>query len=76
MEKIKVLINEQELDKRITEIAKDIQKEYQNKEITLICILKGSIFFTVDLARKIKGDVKLEFIRVSSYEGNSTESSG
>jgi len=76
MEEIKVLINEQELDKRITEIANEIEKEYKDEEIILICILKGSIFFTVDLARKIKGNVKLEFIRVSSYEGDSTESSG
>jgi len=76
MEEIKVLIDEKRLDERITEIAKQIEKEYEGKEITLICILKGSVFFTVDLAKKINGDVKLEFIRVSSYEGASTESSG
>jgi len=75
-EEIKVLIDEKRLDERITEIAKQIEKEYEGKEITLICILKGSVFFTVDLAKKINGDVKLEFIRVSSYEGASTESSG
>ena len=75
-EEIKVLIDEKRLDERITEIAKQIEKEYEGKEITLICILKGSVFFTVDLAKKIDGDVKLEFIRVSSYEGSSTESSG
>ena len=76
MEEIKVLIDEKRLDERVTEIAKQIEKEYAGKEITLICILKGSVFFTVDLAKKINGDVKLEFIRVSSYEGSSTESSG
>ncbi len=76
MEEIKVLIDEKRLDERITEIANQINEEYAGKEITLICILKGSVFFTVDLAKKIDGDVKLEFIRVSSYEGASTESSG
>ena len=76
MKEMKVLIDEKRLDERITEIANQIMKEYQGKEITLICILKGSVFFTVDLAKKINGDVKLEFIRVSSYEGTSTESSG
>lgn len=76
MEEIKVLIDEKRLDERVTEIAEQINKEYAGKEITLICILKGSVFFTVDLAKKINGDVKLEFIRVSSYEGASTESSG
>lgn len=75
MDKIKVLIDEEKLNKRIDEIAADIEKEYAGKEITLICILKGSVFFTVDLARRINGDVKLEFIRVSSYN-DGTESSG
>ena len=75
MEEIKTLIDEQKLQSRISEIAKQIEEEYKGKEITLICILKGSIFFTVDLAKKINGDVRLEFIRVSSY-GEGTESSG
>ena len=75
MVEIKTLIDEEKLHNRIDEIADQIQKEYNGKEIILICILKGSVFFTVDLARKIKGDVKLEFIRVSSY-GEGTESTG
>lgn len=75
MEEIKVLIDEEKLEKRVQEIATQIEEEYKGKELTLICILKGSIFFTVDLAKKINGDVKLEFIRVSSYN-EGTESSG
>lgn len=75
MEEVKVLIDEQKLQNRVDEIAKQIAEEYKNKEIILICILKGSIFFTVDLARKIKEDVRIEFIRVSSY-GEGTESTG
>lgn len=75
MVEIKTLINEEELHKRVEEIAEQIEKEYEGKEITLICILKGSVFFTVDLAKKINGDVKLKFIRVSSY-GEGTESTG
>lgn len=75
MVEIKTLIDEEKLNKRIDEIAKQIGEEYKNKEIILICILKGSIFFTVDLARRIKEDVRLEFIRVSSY-GEGTESTG
>ena len=75
MEDIKVLIDEEKLHARIDEIAKQIEEEYKGKEITLICILKGSVFFTVDLAKRINGDVKLEFIRVSSYN-DGTESSG
>ncbi|MBQ3145482.1 MAG: hypoxanthine phosphoribosyltransferase [Clostridia bacterium] len=75
MEEVKVLIDEQKLQARVDEIAKQIGEEYKNKEIILICILKGSIFFTVDLARKINEDVRIEFIRVSSY-GEGTESTG
>ncbi len=75
MGEIKTLIDEEKLSKRISEIAGQIEKEYAGKEITFICILKGSVFFTVDLAKKINGDVKLEFIRVSSYN-DGTESSG
>ena len=75
MEEIIVLIDEEKLHKRVEEIAKQIEDEYKGKEIIFICILKGSIFFTVDLAKRINGDVKLEFIRVSSYN-EGTESSG
>ncbi len=75
MEDVKVLITEEQLQKRVNEIAKQIEEEYKGKEIILVCILKGSIFFTVDLAKRINGDVKLEFVRVSSY-GDGTESSG
>jgi len=73
-DKIKVLVTEEELEKRVKEIAEQIYKDYEGKEITLICILKGSVFFTVDIAKNIPSDVKLEFIRVSSYHG--TESTG
>lgn len=75
MENIKTLISKEELNKRVKEIAKQIEEEYKEKEITFICILKGSAFFTVDLAKEINGDVKIEFIRVSSYYSG-TESSG
>ena len=73
MSDLKVLITEEELQKRIGEIAEQINKDYEGKEITFICILKGSIFFTVELAKKIPADINFEFIRVSSYHGeNST----
>lgn len=75
MEEIKILIDEEKIHERIDEIAKQIKDEYKNREIIFVCILKGSIFFTVDLARRIDADIKLEFIRVSSYN-DGTESSG
>lgn len=72
--KIKTLISEEELQKRVKELAKQIYEDYNKQNLTFICILKGSVFFTVDLAKNIPSDVKLEFIRVSSYHG--TESTG
>lgn len=75
MERIKVLIDEKTLQTKIKETAEKIMKDYEGKDITFICILKGSAFFTVDLARRINGDVRLEFIRVSSY-GVGRESTG
>ena len=73
MEGLKVLISEEEIQKRISELAKQICDDYKGQDITFICILKGSIFFTVELAKKMPCDINCEFIRVSSYHGeNST----
>lgn len=74
-DKISVLIAEEDVDKKIREIAEKISKDYEGKTVTLICILKGSIFFTCELAKRITIPVKLDFMSVSSY-GAGTESSG
>ena len=75
MGNIKVLIDEKSLKTKINQLAEQIMKDYKNKDITFICILKGSIYFTTELSKRIKNNIELEFIRVSSY-GESTESSG
>lgn len=74
-DKIGVLIAEEEVDKKIREIAEKISKDYEGKTVTLICILKGSVFFTCELAKRITIPVKLDFMSVSSY-GAGTESTG
>ena len=71
---MEVLISESKIEKRINELAKEINKEYEGKELILLGILKGSIVFMVELAKKLKMKVKFEFMEVSSYEG--TESTG
>ena len=71
---MEVLISENKIEKRINELAKEINKEYEGKELILLGILKGSIVFMVELAKKLKMKVKFEFMEVSSYEG--TESTG
>lgn len=74
MEELKVLIEEEKIQQRVKEIAEQITKEYEKKEIILICILKGSTFFTVDLAKRIRNQLKIEFIQVSSYHDGTTSS--
>lgn len=74
-DKISVLISEEKVEKKIQELAEQITRDYEGKQVHLICVLKGSIFFTCELAKKIPLPVTLDFMSVSSY-GNATESSG
>lgn len=74
MGEINVLINKAKLEKRIEEMGKQIQKDYEGKEIVFIGILKGSVMFMSELAKNVKNSVVLDFMDVSSYEG--TESTG
>lgn len=67
MEELKVLIDEQTIQDKVYELAKKIEKDYEGKNLTLICILKGSTFFTVDLAKRIDKELKIQFMKVSSY---------
>ena len=72
---IKTLINEKTIQKRIKQLAKEIENDYKDKDLTFICILKGSIYFFTDLTKRIKNNINVEFMRVSSY-GSGTESTG
>lgn len=74
-DKIRVLLNEEEVDKRIREVAAEINRDYAGKEVHLICILKGGVFFTCELAKRLTIPVSLDFMSVSSY-GGGTESTG
>ena len=68
-ENFKELISEEELNKRIKELADQIDKDYLGKEITIISVMRGAVFFTVQLTLKMKTKLKYEFITISSYEG-------
>ena len=74
-DKINVLIPEETVDAKIKEIGEQISKDYAGKEVHLICILKGGVFFACELAKRITVPVSLDFMQVSSY-GDATESSG
>ena len=75
MDNIRVLISEEEVCKRVKEIADVISDKFQGEEVHLLCILKGSIFFTCELAKRITIPVTIDFMQVSSY-GSGTKSSG
>ena len=74
-EKIRVLLDEETVEKRICEVAAQISEEYKGKEIHMICVLKGGVFFMCELAKRITVPVTLDFMSVSSY-GDDTKSSG
>ena len=74
-EHVKVLLSEEEVDARIKAIGEQISKDYEGKQVHLVCVLKGGSFFMCELAKRITVPVSLDFMSVSSYGGD-TKSSG
>ena len=74
-DKINVLISEEEINKRIKELGEEISRDYAGKSVHLICVLKGGVFFTTELAKRITVPVTFDFMSCSSY-GSGTTSSG
>ena len=72
---IEVMISEEKVDARICELAKQISEDYAGKELHLVIILKGSVFFACELAKRITVPVTMDFMSVSSY-GNGMVSAG
>ncbi len=74
-EKVRIFLQEQEINARIAQVAKQISEDYADREVHLICVLKGSVFFMCELAKRITVPVTMDFMSVSSY-GSDTKSSG
>ena len=74
-DKIKVLLTEEEVDEKIKVLGKKISEDYAGKSVHLVCVLKGGVFFTCELAKRITVPVSLDFMSVSSY-GDGITSSG
>ena len=68
-ENIKVLISEEEVNEKIKEMGEKISREYAGKELHMICVLKGGVFFMTELAKRITVPVSMDFMAVSSYAG-------
>lgn len=72
---VSVLISEEEVNARIAEMGAQITERFKGESVYLICILRGSIFFTTELAKRIDLPMEIDFMTVSSY-GAETVSSG
>ncbi len=75
MLKLETLIAEEDLQRRIQELGAQISKDYEGREIVMLCVLKGGVMFMADLAKRVTVPMKMEFMAVSSY-GNEYKSSG
>ncbi|KIR02443.1 Hypoxanthine-guanine phosphoribosyltransferase [Lachnospiraceae bacterium TWA4] len=73
-ETVRVLLSEEEVDQKISELGEQISKDYEGRSVHLICILKGGVCFMCELAKRITVPVSFDFMSVSSY-GSGTESS-
>ena len=74
-EHIRVLLPEEELNERIQTLGREISRDYEGRQVHMICVLKGGSFFMCDLAKRISEPVSLDFMSVSSY-GSGTKSGG
>ena len=74
-ETVQVLLNEHEVNERIAALGKQISEDYAGKQVHLICVLKGGVFFMCELAKRITVPVSMDFMCVGSY-GDGTKSSG
>lgn len=66
-EDLKVLFSEEQLQKRIKELADEMNSFYNGEEVIAICVLKGAVMFATDLVKHLNMPLKMEFIRLSSY---------
>ena len=75
MNDLKILFTEDQIQTRMKELASEINKYYNGDEVYVVCVLKGAVMFAVDLVKSLNMPIKMEFIRLSSYNGG-TKTSG
>jgi len=74
-ENVRIMLSEEEVNQKIQQIGKQISEDYAGKQVHLVCVLKGGVFFMCELAKRITVPVSMDFMCVSSY-GSETKSSG
>lgn len=70
----KILFEEKEIQDRVTELGRQITKDYKGKDIVLVSVLRGGAIFMADLARKIELPLEMDFMAISSYGSGATSS--
>ena len=69
LDDFEVLFTEKQIQEVVEKLGKQITEDYKGKNLVLICILKGAVYFAADLSRKIDMDVTLDFMKIKSYTG-------
>jgi hypoxanthine phosphoribosyltransferase len=72
----RILVDEEKLRQRVIELGQTISADYQNRDLVLICVLKGGVSFLVDLMREITIPHEIDFLAISSYGRGQRESTG
>jgi hypoxanthine phosphoribosyltransferase len=70
-----IMVQADDLKRRVRELGEEISRDYEGRELLLVCVLKGAVFFLADLMRQISSPCEVDFMAVSSY-GSATDSSG
>ena len=73
-DKIRVLLTEEEVNEKIKKIGEQVSKDYAGKSVHMICVLKGGVFFTCELAKRLNMPVSMDFMSVSSYGAGTVSS--
>ncbi len=71
-ENLSLYIDKEAINRRINQLADQIESDYHGKKVTFLCVLKGAFVFASDLLRAYKGDCEISFIKLSSYEGTTS----
>ncbi len=66
-DELEILITEEDIRRKVVEMAEQITRDYANRELIAVCILKGAALFTADLVRSIPAPVAVDFVRAASY---------
>jgi hypoxanthine phosphoribosyltransferase len=70
-----ILVQPDDLQRRVRELGAEISRDYEGRDLLLVCVLKGAVFFLADLMRQLTVDPEVDFMAVASY-GGATDSSG